>query len=302
MKMKSLLSAMLIVGIAAFQTGCNAEQTEKAPAEKQAETKKVEPAKTEDSKKVESSEKEKISYAIGMNIGNNIKRQAIDVDVDTMAKAINDVVSGKPLRFTEQEAQQAMMAMQTQLQAKREEENKKAAAKNKSEGEDFLAENAKKPDVKTTASGLQYKVITEGSGESPKTTNTVTAHYRGRLINGTEFDSSYKRGQPMDFPVTGVIPGWTEALQLMKPGAKWELYIPSNLAYGERGSRNIGPNSTLIFEIELVAVKSSPAPANETSQAVSGEIIKVPSKAELDKGAKIEVIRPGQTNELKPKQ
>jgi FKBP-type peptidyl-prolyl cis-trans isomerase FklB len=146
---------------------------------------------------------------------------------------------------------------------------------------------------------LQYKVITEGKGEIPKASDTVTTQYRGRLIDGTEFDSSYKRGQPAQFPVTGVIKGWTEALQMMPVGSKWELYIPSDLAYGERGSgQNIGPNATLIFEIELVVIMPKPA---ETNQAVSGEIIKVPSAEELKKGAKIEVIRPGQTNEIKPK-
>lgn len=242
--------------------------------------------------------KENISYAIGMNIGSNIKRQGIEADVDEMAKGIKDSVAGGTTRFSEQEAQQILNAMQTELRAKQEAERKVAGEKNKTEGEAFLAENAKKPGVKTTDSGLQYKVITEGKGEKPKPTDTVTTHYRGRLINGTEFDSSYKRGQPAEFPVTGVIKGWTEALQLMPVGSKWELYIPSTLAYGERGSgRDIGPNATLIFEIELLGIK---APV-ESSQAVSGEIIKVPSAEELKRGAKIEVIRPGQTNEIKPK-
>lgn len=281
--MKSLLTAVLMTGLCVFQ----------APAQdKKVEEKKVEV------KKEEKPDKEKISYAIGMNIGSNIKRQSIDVDVDTLAKAIKDVIAGSPTRFNEQEAQQIMMAMNNDLRSKREEERKQLGGKNKKEGEAFLAENAKKPGIKTTASGLQYKVITEGKGEKPKSTDTVTTQYRGRLIDGTEFDSSYKRGQPAEFPVTGVIKGWTEALQLMPVGSKWELYIPSDLAYGERGSgANIGPDATLIFEIELVGIK----PPVESNQAVSGEIIKVPSAEELKKGAKIEVIRPGQTNEIKPK-
>lgn len=286
MKMKSALTAVLITGLFAFQAG--------------AQDKKVE-VKTE-----AKPDKEKVSYAIGMNIGNSIKRQSIDVDVDTMAKAIKDVVAGNPTTLTVQEAQQVMEQMNNDLRAKRaeemkklEEERKQLGEKNKKEGEAFLAENAKKPGVKTTASGLQYKVITEGKGEIPKATDTVTTHYRGRLIDGTEFDSSYKRGQPTEFPVTGVIKGWTEALQLMPVGSKWELYIPSDIAYGEAGhGPSIPPNTTLIFELELIGIKPKPA---ETNQAVSGEIIKVPSAEELKKGAKIEVIRPGQTNEIKPK-
>jgi FKBP-type peptidyl-prolyl cis-trans isomerase FklB len=132
----------------------------------------------------------------------------------------------------------------------------KFSEKNKADGEKFLAENAKKEGVKSLPSGLQYKEITPGKGKSPKATDTVTTHYKGTLIDGTEFDSSYKRGEPVSFPVSGVIAGWTEALQLMKEGAKWELFIPSNLAYGERGAgRDIGPNATLIFEVELISVK-----------------------------------------------
>jgi len=132
----------------------------------------------------------------------------------------------------------------------------KLSEKNKADGEKFLAENAKKAGVKVLPSGLQYKVITTGTGKSPKATDTVTTQYKGTLIDGTEFDSSYKRGEPATFPVSGVIPGWTEALQLMKEGAKWQLFLPPNLAYGERGAgRDIGPNSTLIFEVELISVK-----------------------------------------------
>jgi FKBP-type peptidyl-prolyl cis-trans isomerase FklB len=140
--------------------------------------------------------------------------------------------------------------------AKKAEEMQKLSEKNKADGEKFLAENAKKEGVKVLPSGLQYKVITPGTGKSPKATDTVTTHYKGMLIDGTEFDSSYKRGEPATFPVSGVIPGWTEALQLMKEGAKWQLFLPSNLAYGERGAgRDIGPNATLIFEVELISVK-----------------------------------------------
>lgn len=277
--MKSIFTAVLAVGFLAFQAG--------------AQDKKVE------EKKDVKLDKDKISYAIGMNVGNSIKQQSIEVEPDTLAQAIKDVLAGKTTRLTEQEARQTLMDMSTALRAKREAEAKVIGEKNKKEGEAFLAENGKKPGVKTTASGLQYKVLTEGTGETPKASDTVTTHYRGHLIDGKEFDSSYKRGQPAEFPVTGVIKGWTEALQLMKTGAKWELYIPADLAYGERGSgRDIGPNATLIFEIELIGIKAPPA---ESNQAVSGEIIKVPSAEELKKGAKIEVIRPNQTNQVSPK-
>jgi len=139
--------------------------------------------------------------------------------------------------------------------AKQTEKMTAVAGKNKKEGETFLAENMKKEGVKTLASGLQYKVITEGTGKMPKATDTVTTNYRGTLVDGTEFDSSYKRGEPATFPVNGVIAGWTEALQLMKTGAKWQLFVPSNLAYGERGTGPIGPNAVLLFEVELISIK-----------------------------------------------
>lgn len=249
--------------------------------------------------KIEPLDKDKVSYAVGMFFGNTLKRQATDVDVDTVTQAIKDILSGAETRLTEQEAQQTIQAMQTQVRAKREEEMRVQGDKNKKEGQTFLTENAGKTGVVVATNGLQYKIITAGTGEKPKLTDTVSTQYRGRLIDGTEFDSSYKRNQPAEFPVNGVVPGWTQALQMMPVGSKWELYVPSELAYGERGSGpNIGPNSTLIFEIELLAIKPK---ADETNQAVSGEIIKVPSAEELKKGAKIEVIRPDSTNTLTPK-
>jgi FKBP-type peptidyl-prolyl cis-trans isomerase FklB len=197
-------------------------------------------------------QKERVSYIIGMDIGSNLKKQSIDVDPNILAKGMKDALSGgKPL-LTEQEIQETMIAFQKEMVAKQAEIGKK----NKAEGEAFLAENKKKEGVKTLPSGLQYKVIKVGTGKKPKLTDTVTAHYRGTLINGTEFDSSYKRGQPANFQVSGVIPGWTEALQLMQEGAKWQLFIPPNLAYGEKGAgRDIGPNATLIFEVELISIQ-----------------------------------------------
>jgi len=197
-------------------------------------------------------QKDKVSYIIGMDIGNNLKKQSIDVDPNILVKGVKDALSGTKPLLTEQEIQETMVAFQKEMAAKQEQ----VAKRNKAEGEAFLAENKKKEGVKTLPSGLQYKVIKAGTGKKPKSNDTVTVHYRGTLINGTEFDSSYKRGQPVSFPVSGVIPGWTEALQLMEEGAKWQLFIPSNIAYGERGAGGvIGPNATLIFEVELVSIQ-----------------------------------------------
>jgi len=202
------------------------------------------------------SDKEKISYSIGMDIGGNLKRGAVEVDAEMLAKGLKDSYSGGKTLLTEEQARQAIEDFQKTLMAKKAEEMQKLSEKNKADGEKFLAENAKKEGVKSLPSGLQYKEITPGNGKSPKATDSVTTHYKGTLIDGTEFDSSYKRGEPATFPVSGVISGWTEALQLMKEGAKWQLFIPPNLAYGERGAgRDIGPNATLIFEVELISVK-----------------------------------------------
>jgi len=207
--------------------------------------------------------KDKASYAIGLNVGFNFKRQNVEVNQDAFTAGFRDAVSGKKPLLTEQEVRDTMMAFEKDMQQKLSE----AAQKNAGEAEKFLAANKTKEGVKTTESGLQYKVLKEGSGAQPKSTDTVTVNYRGTLPDGTEFDSSYKRGQPASFPVAGVIKGWTEALQLMKVGAKYQLFVPANLAYGEQGRPGIPPNSPLIFEVELMDVKSpqaggsSPAPS-----------------------------------------
>jgi len=207
-------------------------------------------------KKALQTAKEKQSYSIGADIGSKLKSQSIDIDTDLFSQGVKDAFSGEKLMMTEQEMKDTLMALQKELMDKQAERNKQVGEKNKKEGEAFLSENKKKEGVKTLPSGLQYKVIKEGTGKTPKAEDTVVTNYRGTLIDGTEFDSSLKRGQPATFPVKGVIPGWTEALQLMKEGSKWELFIPSNLAYGERGAGGvIGPNATLIFEIELISVK-----------------------------------------------
>jgi FKBP-type peptidyl-prolyl cis-trans isomerase FklB len=201
-------------------------------------------------------QKDKVSYAIGLDMGNNLKKNEIEVDPDILSQAIKDVFAGNKHLMTDQEARETLVALQKDLQAKQRERNKVIGEKNKKEGDAFLAKNKKESGVKTLPSGLQYKVITEGKGKSPKASDTVTVNYSGKLVNGTEFDSSYKRGQPATFPVSGVIKGWTEALQLMKEGSKWHLVIPADLAYGEQGRPGIPPNSVLIFDVELLSISA----------------------------------------------
>lgn len=202
--------------------------------------------------------KDKESYAIGLDIGKNFKSQSIDIDPDVLVKGIKDVLSGNKPLMTDEEVQAVMTDFRKEMMDKQTARTKEAGEKNKKEGEAFLAENKKKDGVVTLPSGLQYKIIKEGSGAKPKATDTVTVNYRGTLIDGTEFDSSYKRGQPASFKVTGVIQGWTEALQLMKTGSKWQLFVPPSLAYGERGAgRDITPNATLIFDVELISVQEN---------------------------------------------
>jgi FKBP-type peptidyl-prolyl cis-trans isomerase FklB len=216
-------------------------------------------------------QKEKVSYSIGMSIGGSLKMQGAEVDVDTIAKAIKDTLAGSPTLLTQQEMQETLRAWQMESRNKRMEQMKVQGEENKKKGEAFLAENAKKPGVIVLPSGLQYKVLTSGTGKSPTTNDVVKAHYKGTLIDGTEFDSSYTRGQPFTSPVTGVIKGWTEALLKMKVGDKWQLFIPGNLAYGERGmGPKIGPNAVLIFEMELLGVEENKAPAASAAPATPG--------------------------------
>ena len=199
--------------------------------------------------------REKLSYIIGAQVGNDLKNQSIDVDPAIVSKGLQDSILGNKLLISDQEAKDFIAAYQKERAVKVAEEKKKLGDKNKQEGAAFLAENKKKEGVKTLPSGLQYKVIKEGTGKIPKATDTVVTQYKGTLINGTEFDSSYRRNEPATFPVNGVIRGWTEALQLMKEGSKWQLVVPPELAYGDQGAGPIGPNATLIFEVELVSVK-----------------------------------------------
>jgi FKBP-type peptidyl-prolyl cis-trans isomerase FklB len=200
-------------------------------------------------------QKDKVSYSMGLNLGNSLMRQPFEVDVDLFMTGFTDAVKKRKPLMTDQEMRETEIAFQKEMGEKQAQMLKAAAEKNKKEGEAFLAENKKKEGVKVLPSGLQYKVIKEGTGAIPKATDSATVNYKGTLINGTEFDSSYKRGQPATFQVNGVIKGWTEALQLMKAGSKWQLFVPSDLAYGEKGAGpQIGPNAVLIFEVELLSI------------------------------------------------
>ncbi len=227
-------------------------------------------------------QKDKVSYSIGLDIGNTLKRQLIDVNADLLNKGIQDGLQGNKALMTDEQMKETMATFQKDMLAKQAAAKKASGEKNKAEGEKFLAENKKKEGVKTTASGLQYKVEKEGSGPNPKPTDTVKVNYRGTTIDGTEFDSSYKRGTPATFPVNRVIKGWTEALQLMKPGAKYKLFIPADLAYGERGAgSDIGPDATLLFDVELIEIVppgASPSPAKPTGQPGAASTPKMGSK------------------------
>jgi FKBP-type peptidyl-prolyl cis-trans isomerase FklB len=202
---------------------------------------------------------QKFSYALGMNIGTglgaNLKKQSVEVDSALVAQGLKDAMAGKKTLLTEDEAKTVLTDVQNDVKKEQAEKMKVAGEKNKTDGEAFLAANKSKDGVVTLADGLQYKILTAGTGAKPAASDSVVCNYKGTLINGTEFDSSYKRGQPATFGVSQVIKGWTEALQLMPVGSKWQLFIPSNLAYGERGAGgDIGPDSTLIFEVELLSI------------------------------------------------
>lgn len=205
-------------------------------------------------------QKEKASYAIGMNIGKTFKKDAVDVDPAIFLRGVKDALSGSKALLTDEEIKSTLTILQTQLQKQQEETMRQAAEVNKKAGDAFLAENKSKEGVVALPSGLEYKILTPGTGPKPAATDTVVCNYRGTLIDGKEFDSSYKRGQPATFPVSGVIKGWTEALQLMPVGSKWQLFVPADLAYGDRGAGpDIGPGSTLIFEVELLSIQAKPA-------------------------------------------
>lgn len=201
-------------------------------------------------------QQDKVSYSIGVEAGRNYKRMGVEVDANLLVKGLRDALSAEKLLMTDEEIRATMTAYQAELRQKQAQATRLAAENNKKAGEAFLAANKTKEGVVTLPSGLQYKILKAGNGKTPTETDTVECNYRGTLIDGTEFDSSYRRGQPAAVKVTGVIPGWKEALKLMPVGSRWQLVIPHQLAYGERGvGRDIGPNATLIFEVELLTIK-----------------------------------------------
>jgi FKBP-type peptidyl-prolyl cis-trans isomerase FklB len=312
--MKTGLNALLSLslGAALLPLGCahgdrtatpsSAEAKPAAtPAAKPAATPAPKPAPAAEGNLSESTNlQDRVGYAIGLSIGNNLKRSNFDVNLDAMMSGIKDVLAGRELKMTEQQSMETIRSYQMQRQ-------RESLEKNLKEGEVFLAENKKKEGVQTKEVALadgktaefQYKVLTEGAGEIPKGNDTVSLNFRGKLLNGQEYDSSFRRGRPSSFVVERLFRGWSEALQMMKVGSKWELYIPASLAYGDRGAPSVGPGATLIIEVDLLSI--------DTPKPVTSDIIRVPSAEEMKAGAKIEVIKPedvekmtaGQTNQIK---
>jgi FKBP-type peptidyl-prolyl cis-trans isomerase len=271
--MQRLLNTALLLATAVLLAGDGySQQTPPAstpsattPAAPAATTPKA-PAKTTGTAAAKSAEPsplktrtQKFSYALGMNIGTglgaNLKKQSVDVDSALVAQGLKDAMAGKKTLLTDDEAKAVLTEVQNDVKKEQAEKMKEAGEKNKADGEAFLAANKSKEGVVTLPDGLQYKILTAGTGAKPAASDSVVCNYKGTLINGTEFDSSYKRGQPATFGVGQVIKGWTEALQLMPVGSKWQLFIPAGLGYGERGAGGeIGPDSTLVFEVELISI------------------------------------------------
>ena len=215
-------------------------------------------------------QKEKTSYGIGVGVARDFKLRGVELEIDSFLKGLKDELSGSKLLMTEKELDLTMDAYAHELRLKQEQADKLAAEENRKAGKAFLAENKKKEDVVTLPSGLQYKVLKEGKGDKPTESDAVTINYRGTLINGTEIDSSYRKAEPTVFKMTGVIPGLMEALKLMSPGAKWQIYIPSELAYGDRKVYQIGPNAVLIFDVELLSIAKSVGSKGAPEGKVSG--------------------------------
>jgi FKBP-type peptidyl-prolyl cis-trans isomerase FklB len=244
-------------------------------------------------------DKARTSYAIGMSVGQSLQdvhNQGIEVDTDLVARGIKDMLSGGTTLLTSEQMQATVMAFKKDLAARTLQKRAELAAKNKAAGEAFLATNKNNPGVVTLPDGLQYKVITNGTGDIPTPADTVTVNYRGTLVDGTEFDSSFKGGQPAQFAVNRLLPGWAEAVLKMNSGSRWQLFIPAELAFGEMAGRGVPPNSVVIIDVDLLSTKSPPPPAPPAPPAaaapLTSDIIKVPSAEELKKGAKIEIIKP----------
>jgi FKBP-type peptidyl-prolyl cis-trans isomerase FklB len=279
--MKNVISALIVtVGVVGL-AGCASH------GKTNATTTTMPTVQTPAGTNVLSNEKARVSYAIGMTFAHNFQAQNVEVDPDLLARGLKDSQSGGTALLTDIQMREILDAYQKSLAAKRQQFMAAVAATNKAAGATFLETNKNNPGVITLPDGLQYFVITAGSGALPESNDVVTVNYRGTLLDGTEFDSSIKRGKPAQFPIGQVIHGWTEALQQMPVGSKWRLFIPPQLAYGEQGQRGIPPNSLLIFEVELLGAEHPKPPAPITS-----DIVKVPSLEEMKKGAKIEVIKP----------
>ena len=207
-------------------------------------------------------QKEKVSYAIGMEMGKGVKAQGLDLDPSVLAAGLRDALSGAKPQMSEEDLKQVLSSLQQEMRQKQMQAQEAAAMENKTKGDAFMADNAKKEGVVALPDGLQYKILTAGQGKKPAESDTVLCNYKGTFVDGSEFDSSAQAGKPVPFEVKNVIPGFKEVLQLMPVGSKWQVFVPSNLAYGERGAGGvIGPNATLIFEIELVSIADSSAPA-----------------------------------------
>lgn len=232
-------------------------------------------------------DRQKASYGLGLQTARNWKNQGVDIDWEAYSRGLQDARGGSNQLLTDQQIREAMDNFRTEVQKRQKAKLEEEGSSNRAAGEKFLADNKAKEGVKSTPSGLQYKVVKMGDGPKPKATDKVTVHYTGTLIDGKKFDSSLDRGKPTSFSLNGVIPGWTEGLQLMPVGSKFVFYIPTDLAYKDRAPASIGPNQTLIFDVELISIETPPPAAPVTS-----DIIKVPSAEELAKGAKIEVIKP----------
>jgi len=240
----------------------------KAQAASPAGAQKAPPAKTGPATKPRTqsvltlkTQKDKLSYALGMNLGSNLHKEKLEVDPAIVLRGLKDALAAGKMLLTEDEARATLTQLQTEVRSKQQEKMKVAGEMNKKEGVEFLAANKSKEGVVILPSGLQYKILTEGTGPKPTASDTVVCNYRGTLISGAEFDSSYKRGQPASFQVNGVIKGWTEALQLMPAGSKWQLFVPAELGYGDRGAgADIGPGATLIFEVELLSIQGKDKP------------------------------------------
>jgi len=290
-----LAAGVVLLGNAVAQTSAAPSQTPPAkkpaaPAAKKTPStaRKTGTATKDEAVTALTSTKQKASYAIGMNWGTGLHRQGIDVDSAALIQGMKDALAGGKTLLTEDEARSALMQLQKEMQEKQQAKAAQEGEANKKEGDAYLAANKTKEGIVTLPSGLQYKILTPGNGPKPTASDSVVCNYKGTLINGTEFDSSYKRGEPATFPVTGVIKGWTEALQLMPVGSKWQLFIPPDLAYGPRGTPGgpIGPNATLIFEVELISIKDKnpppdkvPAPGAAPEKSPAGAATSSPTPA-----------------------